>query len=452
MNAAIFTLGCRLNQAESALMADNLREHGFHIVPWGSPADLLVINGCIVTAAAGQKTRQAARKARRQHPDAFIVVAGCIVNVEAEHLLAEPALDLLVPNPGKDDLCQHLPRPLTRCDSPRLAQAKPAENLFREANTGYYPEHTRANLKIQEGCNFFCSYCIVPYARGVPRSREWDDVLREAQELIARGHREIVLTGVNVATYRDHGRTLADLLRTLADLPGEFRLRLSSTEPGEDLPRLIDVMAAFPEKICRFLHLSLQYGEDSILKAMNRRYTVAEFARWAEYAARRLPGICLGSDVIVGFPGETESTFAQCCQTVEALPLTYLHIFSFSPRKGTPAATMKNQVPGNIADERHRRLAELAEAKELAFTDSQLNQTLTVLTETRNAAGNFEGWSDNYLKVEIVEEPSGAACEARKPPPVAANQFVTVRPCAITGARQLRGHCSTPAESAQTDN
>ncbi len=431
MNASIYTLGCRLNQADSALIADDLQRRGYCLVPWGKPADLLVVNSCIVTAAAGQKSRQALRAARRRNPKAFVVMVGCSVNVESENLLKEGCVDLLVPNRAKTRLSQYLPENLTPSDRATLVTPDESRdgNLFSEAGTGLHTDRTRANLKIQEGCDFFCSYCIVPYARGNPVSRNWDDVLREAKSLIARGHREMVLTGVNIANYRDRDRGLADLLEALAALPGDFRLRLGSTEPGTEVKRIVEVMAEHPGKICRFLHLSMQYAEDTILKAMNRRYTSAEFAEWADYAAGKLPGLCMGSDIIVGFPGESEKTFAACAERVRTLPFSYLHVFTYSPREGTPAATMPNQVRGDLADQRRKTLLDIAGRKALAFAGSTVGQILTVLPEKRNQGGLIQGWSDNYLQVAIENMPEKADLDG----------FIPVEISQVVDGRNVRG-------------
>lgn len=422
--AAIFTLGCRLNQADSAIMAAGLERQGFVLVPWGEPCDLAVINSCTVTAAAARKTRQTARALRRAQPAAFLVLAGCDANVDGDSWLKDGTVDLVVPNPAKTRLAEHLPEQLVP-GTPRRVEAGPSEEHFHEAGTGTFAERTRANLKIQEGCEFFCSYCIVPYARGPARSRDWDDWRREAVELIARGHREIVLTGVNIATYRDRDRDLADLLEALLALPGEFRIRLGSTEPGPILDRVVGVMAANP-RVCRFLHLPLQYGEDTILRAMNRRYTVAEYAAFARRAAAAIPGLCLGTDIIVGFPGETEASFASCCETIRALPVNHLHVFTYSPRRGTPAATYPDQVPGDLAQRRAEILTAIGQEKAEAFARSQLGTVAEIVTEERNPAGNWEGWSDHYLRVELLGSDPGE------------NALLPVRLTEFVAGRQVR--------------
>ena len=426
--ASIFTLGCRLNQAESALIADDLQRHGFELVSWGEPVELAVINSCLVTAAAGQKTRQTLRAACRGNPEAFVVLVGCSAELEADKWQGGEGIDLVVPNQAKTRLSAFLPTHLKRNPSTVFASAREARDdmLFTEDGCGFYPDRTRANLKIQEGCDFFCSYCIVPYARGKPRSREWQDVLREARELLARGHKEIVLTGVNIACYQDHGRGLADLLRELAALDGDYRIRLSSTEPCPELARVIDVIRD-SDRVCRFLHVPMQYGEDRMLRAMNRRYRVSEYVEFVERAAAEIPGICLGSDIIVGFPGETPEQFEACLTTVQRLPLSYLHIFRYSARPGTPAAKYTGQVHGDTVSSRRQCLRDLADAKAADFSESMLGKRVTMLTETRNDDGRWEGWTDNYLRAELCGAPTA----------ISENEFVTGEVTAVLSGRKV---------------
>ncbi|MFA5203640.1 MAG: radical SAM protein [Lentisphaeria bacterium] len=476
--AAIHTLGCRLNQAESALLAGRLQALGFELVDWGAPAELLVLNSCTVTGAAARKTRNLLRAARRRFPDAWLVLTGCEAQLAAAAAWAQAAgANAVVPNSLKTQPETWLPpavgatllekgAPQTPsqnfCSFLRIPQAArgrlamigavelPAESakgtnrfdggfgnrlsskggsqaagdatgglaLFREAGVGLFRDHTRANLKAQDGCDCHCAYCIIPQVRGGPRSRELADAVRETRELVARGHREIVVTGVNLGLYRDGAAGLPELLAALAALPGDFRLRLSSLEPGPAVAPVLELMRRQPDRFCRFLHLPLQYGYDAILRAMGRPYTVAEFATLAEQAVTAVPGLCLGTDVIAGLPGETDAVFDECLAFVQRLPLAYLHVFPFSPRPGTRAAAMPGRPPERLAGERCRRLTLAGDRLAAAFRQSQLGRRATVLVEEqRDAAGHRVGLSDNYLRVSIEGGPGdpapGTWCEVR---------------------------------------
>jgi threonylcarbamoyladenosine tRNA methylthiotransferase MtaB len=290
-------------------------------------------------------------------------------------------------------------------------------------------EKTRANLKIQEGCDVHCSYCIIPAARGRPRSREFADTLREVRTLLERGAREIVLTGINTGLYDSGGKRLPELLAALAALPGEFRLRVSSLEPGPILPAVVAVMAAHPARICPHLHLPLQAADDRILRLMRRPYTFAEYAQQVAAAIRRLPGLCLGSDLIAGFPGETAELFAAGLEKLRQLPLAYLHVFSFSPRPGTLAATLPGQIPAGECRERVRTLEAQGERFAQSYVASRLGQTVQVLTESRDGAGRWRGTSEQFLEVTVLDAPADTA----------ANRFLPVRLERALGGRAAGG-------------
>ena len=402
MRASLHTLGCRLNQADSARLAADLQSHGYEVVPWGSPAELLVINSCAVTGIAAQKTRQALSQARKRNPNAYIIVCGCAAtDPELSQSNAANYADLLLPNPKPNSLLPFLPSELCHHDGPPQgldATIKALPDGFTLPGSGVFHERTRANLKIQDGCNFRCTYCIVPQMRGPARSRDLDDILRETRELLDNGYREIVLTGVNIAYYQNSGHDLADLVAKLLRLPGDFRIRLGSTEPGPVLDKLIGVMKSEP-KLCRFLHLPLQNGDPDILRRMARRYTTTQYADAVNRAAAEIPGVCLGTDIMVGFPGEDDTAFQRNYDFLSALPLGLMHVFCYSPRPGTPAATWPGRPAPQVAHEREVRLLELAKTKAETFARSQLGTTVQVLMETGQPANH--GWSDNYLKVVL---------------------------------------------------
>ncbi len=452
--ASLFALGCRLNQTEAALLADQLREAGFEIVPWGEPADLLVVNSCTVTAAAASKTRDAVRAARKRYPDACIVLTGCDATIATEAWAADAAaVDHIVPNPEKHNFFAEAAKIVP---PPHRYTVSPPEG-FKIPGTGHFTGRTRANLKIQEGCNVGCSYCIIPQARGAPKSRDWDDTLREVRELAARGHREIILTGISLALYdAGGGRRLPELVRAILETADGFRLRLSSLEPGPELPRILQLMAqetGFPPpsvpvdnqhspfdiqpgpRLCRHLHLPLQYADDRILTAMHRPYTMRDYAEFAHDAVRQVPGLCLGTDIIVGFPGETDAIFAACRDVLAALPLAYFHVFTFSPRPGTPAAVLPGRVHGDIAKRRQKELESLSREKAEAFVRSRLGQTVEVLTERRRRKEDPpHGTSGEFLEVTLTSAS----------PELPVNTRVTARLTAATGNR------SAVAEFANT--
>jgi threonylcarbamoyladenosine tRNA methylthiotransferase MtaB len=397
---AFYTIGCRLNQADSALLCVRLEEHGCRSVEIDTAEriDLIIVNTCTVTGNAARKSRQTARKLKKDHSDACMVITGCSAEIENSFWVDESWVDLVLPNPEKKNIITHLNGLLSDKTAANL-EFSPQQNvdqLFYEEAGASFPFKSRAFLKIQEGCNNFCTYCIVPYARGRERSRSRNEVLADFRRLLKNGFREIVLVGVNVSTYNDNGCKLFDLLAEMCREPGAYRIRLSSTEPHLGNMKLIDVMAENP-KICRFLHLSLQHGSDTILKSMNRKYTTAEYAEFITEAKQRIPGIHLGTDVIVGFPGETDALFTESADFIRCMDFSNIHIFTYSPREGTPAAKYPDQIPAQIAKIRYQALTEIAETAKLKFVRSQLKLQQQVIFERCNRDGLYEGWSDNYI-------------------------------------------------------
>ena len=393
--ALIVTLGCRLNTADSALIATRLAGSGYRVVESTDTPALIVINSCAVTAEAVRKTRQLIRRLRREHPTAEIVVTGCAVDAAASSLAGDGG-DLLLPNREKALIAARLTE--TGDMVPETAVGGP---VFSEGVLSSFPFRSRAFIKIQEGCDNFCSYCIVPHLRGRERSRAFDEVIADCRQAIAAGFPEVVLTGVNTCAYRDGTRGLGDVVRAIGALPGEFRIRLSSTEPHPDNLALLEAMAKPENRVCRFLHLSLQHGSDRILKRMNRHYTTREYADFVRDARERIPGIHLGSDLIVGFPGETEEDFAESCRFVESMEFANLHIFTYSPRAGTPAAALPGRIPPDVAKERHKRLDVIARESKRRFIAGQYGRKLPVIFERVDSDGTARGWSDNYIELRV---------------------------------------------------
>ncbi len=400
--ASLHTLGCRLNQAETALLADRLRRDGYQIVEYGRPTDLLVLNTCTVTDEAERVCRYEIRRTLRHSPQAFVAVTGCYAQTGVESLRRTPGIDLIVGNQHKMSLPAHLPSPsaLKKQPAPSLLHTKTLDrDDFALDGTGDH-ESTRANLKIQDGCNFMCSFCLIPAARGRERSRKMDDAIREAEALAARGHREVVLTGVNLGRYEQDGRPLLDLIRRLEQVAGLDRIRISSIEPTTVPEELLDYMAT-SRKLCRHLHLPLQSGDDEILRKMNRRYTIRDYAAFAEMAMRRIPDLALGTDLLVGFPGETDARFAGTLAAATDLPFAYLHVFAYSKRPGTAASNLATSVPSATVASRRRALAELSRAKRMAFYQRDVGRTVDVLFETRDETGHWTGLTGNYVRVGV---------------------------------------------------
>lgn len=400
--ASLHTIGCRLNQAETALLGDQLRSRGYDLVEFGGPADLVILNTCSVTDNAEADCRNLIRKIRRASPDAFVAVTGCYAQTGADALQQMEGIDLIVGTQYKMDLPRHLTS-LERRPAPEVLHTRTvSRNDFTIEGVGEY-EGTRANLKVQDGCDFMCSFCIIPFSRGHERSRRPDDLLREAAGLVARGHRELVVTGVNVGRYSCEGRSLDDVIGMLEDIPGLARIRISSIEPTTISDRLLERMAG-PSKLCRYLHVPLQSGDDGILAAMNRRYQAKAYAAFIEKAVRMVPDLGLGTDLMVGFPGETDAAFANTRALAADLPFAYFHVFSYSPRRGTAALKLPGRVPTKTVKARSAELCALSRAKRMAFYHRHVGRTVSVLFETRNHSGLFTGLTDNYIRVGVPAE------------------------------------------------
>lgn len=395
--AAFTSLGCRLNHTEAAAWAGQFADKGYTIVPWGEPAEVAVINTCSVTHRAEAHCRNIVRRALRDSPDAFVVVAGCYAQSDFEALSKIPGVDLIVGTEYKDTFADYLDRPRKLPDPVVLHSARISREEFEVPSTGRY-DSTRANLKVQDGCDFFCSFCIIPYTRGRERSRRYADLMREARELADGGYRELVLTGVNIGRYENRGKTLADVADGLEEVPGVDRIRITSIEPTTVEERLLGAMAG-EGKLCRYLHLPVQSGDDGVLSGMGRRYTAEEYGEFAERAAASVPGLGLGTDVIVGFPGETDAAFDRTRRVLAGLPFAYYHVFSYSPRAGTKAAQSPDRLPPEVIAERSRVLREDSDRRRREFAASHLGRTVEVLFEQQDRSGRWTGLTDSYLRV-----------------------------------------------------
>ncbi|MDY0095676.1 MAG: tRNA (N(6)-L-threonylcarbamoyladenosine(37)-C(2))-methylthiotransferase MtaB [Candidatus Vecturithrix sp.] len=412
-SVSFYTLGCRLNQAETAILCDMFREKGYAIREFGQVTDVCVINTCSVTGHSEARCRNMIRSLLRRHPRTFLIVVGCYAQVGLEILRTIPGIDMIVGTENKFQLVTYLDDILAEQNGD-LHFVKRSEPLIFHSHTisqkdftmdsvGNFVKHTRANIKIQDGCNFFCSYCIVPYTRGRDRSRKYDDIRQEALQLVARGHQELVITGVNIGTYAYQGKGLLDVLRMLEDINGVRRIRITSIEPMTLPEGILDYLAS-SKKLCRFFHIPLQSGDNSILQSMNRRYTREEFSTCIRSFAEAIPEVNIGTDIIVGFPGEGEREFEHSRQLLEELPLNYAHVFSFSPRKGTQAATMPQQVHPETIKQRSQILRTLSGYKRRQFYATYVGKTVSVLFERQEESGLYTGYTDNYIKVGVRSE------------------------------------------------
>jgi threonylcarbamoyladenosine tRNA methylthiotransferase MtaB len=419
----ITTLGCKVNQCESEGMAQALADAGWAAAETGAPADLVVVNTCTVTGRAAMQSRGAIRQAVRNHPEAKVVVTGCYAQTEAEVLATIPGVAAVVGHADKhripaladdflsDSAPDEIHRPGGEPAAPRILRQDLTD--YRE----FFPapalaagERTRPFLKIQDGCDAFCSYCIVPIARGRSRSMRLRSVLDRIKALADAEVRETVLTGIHLGRWGrdlDPPVSLAELLREIEAQGRMDRLRLSSIESHELTDELLDVVAG-SDRFCDHLHIPLQSGDDGVLRRMGRPYTAAEYAERVRAASTALPDAAIGADVLVGFPGEGEAAFRNTYDLIESLPVTYLHVFPFSPREGTPAAGFSDSVPSDAIKERCRALRELGAAKRTAFYRRFVGQPVSVLVEERRdrETGHWKGVSGNYLTV-LLEEAEG---------------------------------------------
>ena len=410
--ASLHTVGCRLNQAETAVLGDLLSRQGYEIVPFGEATDLLVLNTCSVTENAEKDCRYAVRKTLRHSPEAFVAVTGCYAQTGRDELRYMPGIDLVLGNQFKLELPKYLPAAGALRKLP-AAEVHHTRNIERQdfilPGTAY-SDSTRALLKIQDGCDFMCGFCIIPFARGHERSRVLDDVLREAESLASHGYKELVLTGVNIGRYRYREADLLTLLQRLEFVPDIERIRISSIEPTTVSQELLEYMAT-SEKVCRYLHIPLQSGDDGILTAMNRKYTVRDYCDLVEKACGLMSDLGLGTDLMVGFPGEGDREFDNTLHVARDLPFSYCHVFSYSRRPGTAAARMKIPVSVATIKKRSRTLADLSQMKSRAYHERHIGRTVRVLFERGKRDGFSIGLADNFMRVAITardnEDPAG---------------------------------------------
>ena len=407
--AALHNLGCKVNSYETEAMQQLLEEAGYEIVPFHEKADVYIINTCSVTNIADRKSRQMLHRAKKQNPDAVVVAAGCYVQAAAEELKADLAVDVIIGNNKKQDLVPILEEYFKdKSDRSHVIEISETHD-YERLSIHKIADHTRAFLKIQDGCNQFCSYCIIPYTRGRVRSRRPDEVVAEVRELAAAGYQEVVLTGIHLSSYgvdfkeEEKKENLLSLIKQVHEVEGIRRIRLGSLEPRIITEEFAQALASMP-KFCPHFHLSLQSGCDKTLKRMNRHYTTEEYAAGCEILRRYFDNPAITTDVIVGFPGETEEEFEETKAFLERIGFYEMHIFKYSRRAGTRADRMPEQVPEQVKSVRSEVLLKLEKQMSKAYRESFSGKKKTVLLEEKTEIGGrayMIGHTMEYVKAVV---------------------------------------------------
>ncbi|MBR3882961.1 MAG: tRNA (N(6)-L-threonylcarbamoyladenosine(37)-C(2))-methylthiotransferase MtaB [Clostridia bacterium] len=406
MKVGFLTLGCKVNQYETNGMIQRFKEHGYDIVEFDDKADIYIINTCTVTNMSDRKSRQFLRQAKKNNPDSVVVAVGCYVQVSKDELEQIPEINLCLGTNDKTQIVEFVEKYIDEKNKKEELDNILYDANFEDFGSVTYTEKTRAVIKVQDGCDRFCSYCIIPFARGKVRSRKPESVIQEIKEIAKSGIKEVVVTGIHVASYgRDFKEDyrLIDLLEEINRIDGIERIRLGSIEPlliTEDfMERLIKL-----EKVCHHFHLSLQSGCTETLKRMNRRYTAEEFEVIVERLRKYYQDVILTTDIIVGFPNESEEEFECTYEYLKKINFYKMHVFKYSPRKGTKASEMPEQIPGDIKEIRSKRLLELSDDNETRFLDSYIGKTVEVLFEECDEQGYYKGHTANYIMVKVKSE------------------------------------------------
>ena len=408
MKAALHNLGCKVNAYETEAMQQILEEAGYEIVPFSEYADVYVINTCSVTNMADRKSRQMLHRAKKQNPDAIVVGAGCYVQTKEAQALVDESIDIVIGNNKKHELVPLLREyEASHRKMACVADINHEKQAYEELSLSRTAEHTRAFIKVQDGCNQFCTYCIIPFARGRVRSRELPDVLQEIRTLAKSGYREVVLTGIHLSSYGvDNGESLLHLIEAVHELEGIERIRLGSLEPRIVTDAFAKRLSELP-KICPHFHLSLQSGCDTVLSRMNRRYDTAEYEVGCALLRRYFEHPAITTDVIVGFPGETDEEFETTERYLERIHFYEMHIFQYSRREGTKAAAMPDQVPEAVKKERSEKLLALGHRMSEEFRRYYLGRQVTALLEEEflyDGKRYYTGYTKEYVKVEVETE------------------------------------------------
>ena len=412
---AFYTLGCKLNFSETSTIARGFTEEGFERVDFSEAADMYIINTCSVTENADKRFKTIVKKAQQANPDAFVAAIGCYAQLKPEELAAVDGVDLVLGATEKFKITDYINAILNRpSTAQRMTEIHSCEIENADFYVGSYAigDRTRAFLKVQDGCDYKCTYCTIPLARGISRSDTLENVLKNAAEISAKGIKEIVLTGVNIGDFgkgefgnKKHEHTFFDLVKALDEVEGIHRLRISSIEPNLLKNETIDFVAQSKAFVPHF-HIPLQSGSDQMLKRMRRRYMGDLYVDRVRRIKETMPHACIGVDVIVGFPGETDELFLETYHFLNELDISYLHVFTYSERENTPAADMDGVVPHKIRKKRSKMLRGLSAKKRRAFYEGQLGTFRRVLFEGENKAGYIHGFTENYVKVKAPWDPN----------------------------------------------
>ncbi len=405
---AFLTLGCKVNQYETNGMIQEFKNSGYEIVEFDSKqADIYVINTCTVTNMSDRKSRQMLRQAKKNNKNAIVVAVGCYVQVAKDEIEKIPEIDLVLGTNEKVNIINHVEKYINENEKIKEIDDVMQNKQYGDFGSVTYTEKTRAVIKVQDGCDRFCSYCIIPYARGRVRSRNPENVIKEIKEIALKGIKEVVITGIHVASYgKDfkNGYRLIDLLEEINKIDGIERIRLGSIEPllitEEFMERLINL-----EKICHHFHLSLQSGCTETLKRMNRRYTIEEFKEIVERLRNNYKDVILTTDIIVGFPEETDKEFEETYSFLEKIKFYKMHVFKYSPRKGTKAELMRNQISGDIKEKRSKKLLDLSDKNENEYLDTYIGKKVEVLFEESDGE-YYKGHTQNYIVVKLKSKES----------------------------------------------
>ena len=403
MTFMTYTLGCKVNSYESAAVSSYLMKDGF-IYSEDNP-DVIIINTCSVTHVADQKSRQHIRKYRKLYPNSIIVVMGCYAQGNSEFIKNECQADIVIGTSKRSEIASLIKEYISMHQPFIDIDMNPRCYQYEELGITSYSENIRAYLKIQDGCDNFCSYCIVPYRRGKARSRDFNTILEEAKELVAKGYKEIVLTGIHVGMYgKDIGTSFSNLVEALTKIEDLYRIRISSIEESEIDDKLIDLVAHYP-KVAKHLHIPLQSGSDTVLKRMARKYNTEEFFNKLSKIKSLLPNVCFTTDLIVGFPGESEENFMESYNFIKKVGFNQIHVFPYSPREGTAAASFKDQIDPRIKGERVDKILTLSDELWDEYQKENNGQEVDVIIEKYDNKNKcYVGHSSNYLLIQIKGE------------------------------------------------